>query len=116
MSRSTVLGLVALAFPLLVVPVAHAAGAALSPSWMAASRERVLARLVEKHGEGEKARAQQGLAQVAALWREADGGAEDFESLALQHFVAQGAGEGCALRAGRVRLREPGRAHARDGT
>ena len=45
----------------------------------------VEASLVEKHGEAHRARARQGLAQVAALWREEDG---DLAAFAMEHFVA----------------------------
>ena len=42
------------------------------------------------HGPAQRDRIHRGLAQVAALWREPDGGQADFEALARGHFVAEG--------------------------
>ncbi len=43
--------------------------------------------LLVKHGDGERARIERGLAQVAALWRKSDG---DLAAFALEHFVPAG--------------------------
>ena len=44
--------------------------------------------LVRLHGEAARPRARQGLAQAAALWRPADGGAAAFAEVAKAHFLA----------------------------
>ena len=43
--------------------------------------------LVAEHGEEQRARAQQGLDQVASFWREKDGGRVEFEAFVRRHFA-----------------------------
>lgn len=44
--------------------------------------------LVQKHGEAHRARIEQGLAQVSALWRFGDNGDGDLEAFVREHFIA----------------------------
>lgn len=58
----------------------------------AAVVDGVIAALVKKHGEPEKARLARGVTQAAALWDPArDGDARAFEALCLAHWVPEGA-------------------------
>ena len=47
----------------------------------------VVAKLVAKHGEAAKARAERGVRQVAAYWNEKDGTADDFAAFCQEQFV-----------------------------
>lgn len=49
---------------------------------------RVVRRLVEKFGEGQAARIQRGVTQVAARWRGDDGGEDVFSAFCEEHFLA----------------------------
>ncbi|MDP2340088.1 MAG: hypothetical protein Q8O67_03955 [Deltaproteobacteria bacterium] len=61
--------------------------AALSPINVATAEKA----LIDKHGAGQKARVQQGLAQVQALWRaDVDGDAAALKEFALAQFVVEG--------------------------
>lgn len=44
--------------------------------------------LIQTHGEAQKARIHQGLAQVAQRWRHGDGGDGDLAAFAREHFIA----------------------------
>jgi hypothetical protein len=50
--------------------------------------DKVVKTLADKYGETEKPRIERGVAQTAALWRESDGKAEDFEKFCTDNFVA----------------------------
>lgn len=50
--------------------------------------EETINRLVEKHGQAQRDRVTKGVHQVAALWQDSDGSAEEFQSFCLTHFVA----------------------------
>ncbi len=52
------------------------------------SRDRVAGLLKEKHGEAALFRIEKGVSQVAGLWRETDGNAEDFENFCTANFVS----------------------------
>lgn len=51
-------------------------------------QQQAVRALVEAHGSGVEARARQGVAQVAANWREGDGDAEAFTSFCRDQFLA----------------------------
>ncbi len=61
-----------------------------APAWAAASEPKVVGKLVERHGEGERPRIARGVAQVLDFWREEDGGAETFEAFVLDNFAPGG--------------------------
>ncbi len=71
------LAAVSLALPAPPKPLASAAG-------------RAVKALVEKHGEGERARIERGVAQAAAFWRPSDGGAKEFEAFCVEQFLPRG--------------------------
>ncbi|MGQ9591435.1 MAG: hypothetical protein ACUVYA_14210 [Planctomycetota bacterium] len=50
--------------------------------------EALRGELVSRHGEAQRERIERGLRQVAQLWREGDGGAEEFARFAREHFVS----------------------------
>src|SRR5438067_2136753 len=52
----------------------------------------VVAALVQKHGEGQRARIERGLKQVGLLWRKEDGDAKALQAFAEEWFVADPAG------------------------
>ncbi len=47
-----------------------------------------VASLITTHGEAARVRAERGVAQVAALWREEDGSAADFAAFCTAHFLS----------------------------
>jgi len=53
-----------------------------------ATVDKVIKTLADKYGDTEKPRIERGVAQTAALWRETDGKAEDFEKFCTDNFVA----------------------------
>ena len=53
-------------------------------------REKVVATLVARHGEMERARIERGVRQVSALWREEDGDAAALGTFLSEHFVPRG--------------------------
>jgi len=53
-----------------------------------ASTENVIAHLKDSLGEDHAFRMERGVRQVAALWREQDGSADDFAQFCLTSFVA----------------------------
>lgn len=55
--------------------------------WMKTSSEKLLKELVAKYGEGQGARASQGLKQVSEFWRAEDGGASVFEDFVRSNFA-----------------------------
>ncbi len=55
--------------------------------WAKSAREKAEKQIVARFGEGERARAKQGLAQVSALWRAGDGDAAAFERFAAEQFA-----------------------------
>ena len=57
------------------------------PDWIDASVAALEEELVTEHGEAQRHRAQQGLAQVASFWREADGGQPEFEAFVRRNFA-----------------------------
>ena len=84
---SRVVLLVALAS--LIAPALHAAPAAAARVGMDSSVvERVVERLVAKHGADQAPRIRQGVAQVAQRWWPEDGDAAAFEAFCLEHFLA----------------------------
>src|SRR5438067_5342140 len=52
----------------------------------------VVAALVQKHGEGQRARIERGLKQVGLLWRKEDGDAKALKAFAEEWFVPDPAG------------------------
>jgi hypothetical protein len=82
--------------------LAPAAGAEQAKATMAAAAAHATSALVAKYGAGERARIERGVAQLAQLWRPADGSPGDFEAFAVDNFAPQGA----ALDGVLVRFRE----------
>ncbi|HEY7617929.1 MAG TPA: hypothetical protein VH744_14070, partial [Terriglobales bacterium] len=69
-------------------PVAAAqTPSAVSPAWMSNSAQALERELVAKYGEGQRARAQRGLHQVAEFWRAEDGDTTQFEEFARANFA-----------------------------
>lgn len=60
-----------------------------APVDLTSARADVVRRLVQKHGETQRVRAERGAAQVASLWRAEDGDAAAYGKLLLEHFVAK---------------------------
>jgi hypothetical protein len=58
------------------------------PVWMAASTAELTRELVAKCGEGQRARVQRGLKQVAQFWRADDGNAAAFEEFVRRNFAS----------------------------
>ena len=65
-------------------PMGKPAGSAVAPDLV----KKTVQQLVAKHGEQHKARIEQGVAQVASLWRDTDG---DLRAFCLEQFVADAA-------------------------
>jgi hypothetical protein len=61
---------------------------ALAPAPNARAAARAKTVLLEKHGEGQRARIERGVAQVAALWQPADGPDDAFVKLMEAQFIA----------------------------
>src|SRR5688500_20403294 len=57
------------------------------PTWMNESMQKLESELVTKYGEGQKARLQRGIKQVAQFWRAEDGDQAAFENLIRTHFA-----------------------------
>ena len=55
--------------------------------WMIGTTERLEKELIAKHGEGQRARVERGLRQVAEFWRAEDGGAAVFEDFVRGNFA-----------------------------
>ncbi|HXX13612.1 MAG TPA: hypothetical protein VEJ47_01800 [Candidatus Eremiobacteraceae bacterium] len=55
--------------------------------WIKAASEKTQKELISKYGEGQRARAERGLGQVAEFWRSEDGDAAAFEEFALNNFA-----------------------------
>ncbi len=58
-----------------------------APFWMSGAVASLENDLVAKHGEGARARAARGLAQVSALWRAEDGDEAAFRGFVTTHFA-----------------------------
>jgi hypothetical protein len=71
---------------------APAAAAPPSDPALTAAATRARAALLARHGEAQQARIDRGVGQVARYWRPSDGPPAAFESLVLEHFVADDAG------------------------
>jgi hypothetical protein len=71
----------------LAVTLAAPAFAQQQPDWMKASMQQLETELVAKHGEGQRARLQRGMKQVADFWRAEDGDQAAFEDLVRTHFA-----------------------------
>ena len=89
-ARTGVLTLAALLFALPALPLEAEPMSAESPTpaWMDAATRRVVEALVARDGEALRGRAARGVSQVAALWREEDGGAAAFEAFVMENFLA----------------------------
>ena len=66
--------------------VAYPATAA-QPSWIGDAASALEKELVQQYGEGQRGRAQLGVAQVASFWHAEDGDREAFESFVRQNFA-----------------------------
>ena len=55
--------------------------------WIAEAVSALEEELVAEHGAEQRARAKQGLDQVASFWREQDGGQVEFEAFVRRHFA-----------------------------
>ena len=62
--------------------------AAATPPAALEAAERARATLVARHGEGERARIERGVAQVLSLWRPSDGDPAALEAFLAEHFAA----------------------------
>jgi len=51
-------------------------------------QSRVKETLIKEHGEGMRSRIERGVSQVAGLWTEKDGTADDFAAFCKKHFIA----------------------------
>jgi len=71
----------------LAATLAMNAAAQQQPAWMIPSMQKLEAELVTKYGEGERARLQRGMKQVASFWRTEDGDAAAYEELVRTHFA-----------------------------
>ena len=71
----------------LAVTLAAPAFAQQQPDWMKESMQKLETELVAKYGEGQRARLERGMHQVADFWRAEDGDREAFESLVRTHFA-----------------------------
>ena len=71
----------------LVLTLAAPAFAQQQPDWMKESMQKLETELVAKYGEGQRARLQRGMRQVADFWRAEDGDRAAFESLVRTHFA-----------------------------
>jgi hypothetical protein len=56
-------------------------------SWMDDSIRKLEEKLVVEYGEGQRARLQRGMRQVASLWRESDGNAGVFDDFVTRNFA-----------------------------
>ena len=83
---------IALCASILCVPFLYAESS-MSPAdsgslpWIKAASEKTQKELISKCGEGQRARAERGLGQVAEFWRSEDGDAAAFEEFALNNFA-----------------------------
>ncbi len=59
----------------------------VSPSWSTNSVSKLNAELTARHGDGQRARIQRGLRQVAKFWRAGDGDEATFEDFARTNFA-----------------------------
>jgi hypothetical protein len=57
--------------------------------WMKESAQKLEGELVAKHGEGQRARVERGLKQVASFWRVEDGDAAAFEDFVRTNFAGE---------------------------
>jgi hypothetical protein len=83
---------IALCASILCVPFLYAESSMSSADsgslpWIKAASEKTQKELISKYGEGQRARAERGLAQVAEFWRSEDGDAAAFEEFALNNFA-----------------------------
>src|SRR5438128_3922636 len=58
-----------------------------APAWMKASSQKLEGELVQKYGEGQRARVQRGLLQVSEFWRGEDGDAGVYEDFVTTNFA-----------------------------
>jgi hypothetical protein len=63
------------------------ASAQQQPDWMKESMQKLETELVAKYGEGQRARLQRGMRQVADFWRADDGDRAAYEELVRTHFA-----------------------------
>ena len=54
-------------------------------------QQKIIAKLIEKHGESHENRIQKGVRQTGERWRKEDGDAAAFEQFCLKHFLADAA-------------------------
>jgi hypothetical protein len=83
----TQLSLIVLLLSSVVIFLASPAAFA-EQAWIAEAVSALEEELVAEHGEEQRARAQQGLDQVASFWREQDGGQVEFEAFVRRHFAS----------------------------
>ncbi len=69
---------------------ATAAAATTVPAPLRAAADRAVVALRQRHGDGERARIERGVAQAAAAWRPSDGDAAAFEALCATQFAPTG--------------------------
>jgi hypothetical protein len=73
----------------LVLTLSAPAFAQQQTDWMKESMQKLETELVAKYGEGERARLQRGMKQVADFWRAADGDQAAFEDLVRTHYAGE---------------------------
>jgi hypothetical protein len=71
----------------LALTLAASAFAQQQPTWMNESMQKLETELVAKYGEGQRARLQRGMKQVAQFWRAEDGDQAAYEDLVRTHFA-----------------------------
>ena len=71
----------------LALTLAAPASAQQQPDWMKEAMQKLESELVSKYGEGQRARLQRGMRQVADFWRAEDGDRAAFENLVRTHFA-----------------------------
>lgn len=71
----------------LMLALALPAMAQQQPDWMNESMKKLETELTAKYGEGQRARLQRGMTQVAQFWRAEDGDQAAFEELVRTHFA-----------------------------
>lgn len=59
-----------------------------TPTSNSPTTEHAISLLVDKHGEGHRARIEGGVARCQALWQDADGDQQAFDTFCVDHFIA----------------------------
>jgi hypothetical protein len=57
--------------------------------WLPTASSALQTELIQKYGEGQRARLKQGIKQVSDFWRAEDGGQEEFQTFIRTHFAGE---------------------------